>query len=100
MLKLFDYECKPAIFFEQTIFTFTFVHTKELKFDGKSLGEVKIKRGIFQGDSLSPLFFIIALIPMSMILREEAYAYDFKSGVKLSHFLFMDELKLCAKDET
>ena len=27
------------------------------------LGEVNIKRGIFQGDSLSPLVFVLVLIP-------------------------------------
>ena len=31
------------------------------------LGEVEIKRGIFQGDSLSPLVFVLALIPLSLI---------------------------------
>ena len=72
----------------------------DLTFGGKSLGEVKIKRGIFQGDSLSPLLFIIALIPLSMILRKVSYAYEFKSGVKLNHLLFMDDLKLYAKSET
>ena len=34
------------------------------------LGEVAIKRGIFQGDSLSPLLFVLALIPLSVILRK------------------------------
>ena len=34
------------------------------------LGKVKIKRGIFQGDSLSPLVFVLALIPLSLILRK------------------------------
>ena len=34
------------------------------------LREVDIKRGIFQGDSLSPLVFILALIPLSLILRK------------------------------
>ena len=72
----------------------------DLTFGGKSLGEVKIKRGIFQGDSLSPPLFIIALIPLSMILRKVSYAYEFKSGVKLNHLLFMDDLKLYAKSET
>ena len=34
------------------------------------LGEVEIKRGIFQGDSLSPLVLVLALIPLSLILRK------------------------------
>ena len=72
----------------------------ELTFGGKSLGAGKIKRGIFQGDSLSPLLFIIALIPMSMILRQVKYAYEFRTGVRLNHLLFMDDLKLYAKNET
>ena len=34
------------------------------------LDEVEIKLGIFQGDSLSPLVFVLALIPLSLILRK------------------------------
>ena len=33
------------------------------------LDEVENKRGIFQGDSLSPLVFLLALIPLSLILE-------------------------------
>ena len=39
------------------------------------LGEVEIKRGIFQRDSLSPLVFVLALIPLSLILRKVKAAY-------------------------
>ena len=34
------------------------------------LGEVEIKRGIFKGDSLSPVVFALALIPLSLILSK------------------------------
>ena len=39
------------------------------------LVEVEIKRGIFQEDSLSPLVFVLALIPFSLILRKAKAAY-------------------------
>ena len=43
---------------------------KVILFSGNSeSGEVEIKRGIFQGNSLSPLVFVLALIK-----------FDFKKG--------------------
>ena len=42
------------------------------------LGEVEIKRGIFQGDSLSPLVFVLAFIPLSLILRKAKAAWVFR----------------------
>ena len=64
------------------------------------LGEVEIKRGIFQGDTLSPLLFVIVLIPLSMILREMQCGYQLtKDGKTINHLLFMDDLKLYGKTE-
>ena len=37
---------------------------------GKSLAKVKIQRGIFQGDVLSPLLFLIVMMPLNHILRK------------------------------
>ena len=42
----------------------------ELTAGGKRLVEVKIQRGLFQGDSLSPLLFVIAMMPLNYILRK------------------------------
>ena len=64
------------------------------------LGEVEIKRGIFPGDSLSPLVFVLALIPLSLILRKAKAAYEFsESKEKINHLLFMDDLKLYSRSE-
>jgi len=72
----------------------------ELTANGKGLGEVSIRRGIFQGDSLSPLLFIMVMIPLSMLLRRENLGYRFGPDRKLmNHLLFMDDLKLYGKTE-
>ena len=64
------------------------------------LGEVEIKRGIFQGDSLSPLMFVLALIPLNLILRKAKTAYEFSvSKDKINHLLFRDDLKLHSRNE-
>ena len=63
--------------------------------NGEELGEVSIRRGIFQGDSLSPLLFVVAMIPLTSLLRREEMGYRFgKEGKKINHLLFMDDLKL------
>ena len=68
--------------------------------ENSELGEVEIKRGIFQGDSLSPLVFVLALIPLSLILRRAKAAYEFsESKEKINHLLFMDDLKLYSRSE-
>ena len=70
----------------------------ELTSNGLSLGNVEIRRGIFQGDSLSPLLFVLCMILLSLILREVKFHYEFgDKKTKINHLLFMDDLKLFAK---
>ena len=64
------------------------------------LGEVEIKPGIFQGDSLSLLVFVLALISLSLVLRKAQAAYEFsESNEKINYLLFMDDLKLYSRSE-
>ena len=53
------------------------------------LGEVEIKQGIFQGDSLAPLVFVLALIPLSLILRKAKAAYEFSGSKEKIFYLWM-----------
>ena len=43
-----------------------------------SLGEVNINRGIFQGDSLSSLLFVVPPIPLTLVLRSMKQDINFK----------------------
>ena len=62
------------------------------------LGEVETKRKFFQGDSLSPLVFVLALTSLSLILRKMKGACEFsESKDKINHLLFMDDLKLYSR---
>ena len=72
----------------------------ELTSGGQSLGKIKIQRGIFHGDSLSPLLFVICLILSSLILRTVQSGLEFrKSGPSINHLLYMDDVKLFGKTE-
>ena len=62
------------------------------------LGQVRIQRGIFHGDSPSSLLFVAALIPVTIILRQTQLGYQIsKNTIKISHLLYMDDLKLFGK---
>lgn len=70
---------------------------------------IKINRGIFQGDSLSPLWFCLALNPLSNMLNSTETGYTLKYADEnddsevhtsvLSHLLYMDDIKLYAETE-
>ena len=52
-----------------------------------------------QGDSLSPLLFIICMIPLTKVLGKVKMGYTL-DGVKINDLTFMDDLKLLAKTDS
>ena len=72
----------------------------ELTAGRKSLAQAKIQRGIFERDALSPLLFIIAMMSLNHILRKCTAGYKLsKSQKKINHLIYMDDIKLFAKNE-
>ena len=60
--------------------------------DGKLLGSVPIRRGIFQGNSFSSSLFVMVLPSLIHILRETGMRYQLeKNGADVNHLLFMDD---------
>ena len=73
-----------------------FLHWKqwntELMSGEQRLGNVRIRRGIFQGDSLSPLLFVLAMIPLTLMLRKTKLFYQLNkkpNGLKTIHVSFL-----------
>ena len=71
--------------------------------NGEELGDVDVRRGTFQGVSLSPLLFVLSMIPLSSLLRKVNLCYGWgEKEYKLkeyNHLLFMDDLKQYSKSE-
>lgn len=66
--------------------------------------DVNIRRGIFQGDSLSPLLFCLTIDPLSKLLNGSGTGYNLAGRRKnpettINHLLYMDDLKLFANSE-
>ena len=56
----------------------------ELIARGESLAETKIQRGIFQGDALSPLLLLIAMMPLNHVLRKCTTGYKLSKSQERS----------------
>jgi hypothetical protein len=62
--------------------------------------DIKIPCGIFHGDSPSPLLFCICLIHLTEQVNRLNKGYKENiTKTKISHLLYMDDLKLIAKSE-
>ena len=72
----------------------------ELTGGTRSLAKTKVQRGIFPGDTLSPLLFISVMMPLNYILRKCTAGYKLsKLQEKINHLMYIDDIKLFAKNE-
>ena len=95
-LKMYKISHEVINFIEQTMK----IWRVDLTAGGRSIAETKVQRGIFQGDTLSPLLFITAMMPLNHILRKCAAGYKLsRSQEKIDHLLYVDDIKLFAKKE-
>ena len=76
------------------------IHSEDESFQSKN---IKYEKGIFQGDSLSVLLFILSVNPLSFLLNKlKGYTIG-KSGnrdTEISHLFFVDDLNLYASNMT
>ena len=94
-LRMYKISHEVINFIEKTMQTWV-----ELTAGGRSLAETKMQRGIFQGDALSTLLFIIAIMPLNHILRKCTVEYKLsRSQEKINHLMYIDDIKLSAKNE-
>ena len=61
---------------------------------------IRIQQVLYQGDGLSPLWFCLALNPLSHLLNRTNYGFVIHSGnqeiQRLNHLIYMDDIKLYA----
>ena len=70
-----------------------------LEVNSRSVAQVNINCGIYQGDAISPLLFCIGLNLLGQIITKSGYGYKFKSGAIISDLLYLDDIKLYGKNE-
>ena len=69
-MELFGISDNVRNFFVRKFFERSMEQCKlSLTSNGEGLGDVDEKRGIFQGESLSPLLFVSSMVPLSLILK-------------------------------
>ena len=93
-LKMFHIADNVIAFLEKSMELWQTV----LQLNQTIIGIVLIKCGIFQGDSLSPILFIICLIPLTLLLSSTTFGFKIEKEV-INHLLYMDDLKLYGKNE-
>ena len=73
----------------------------ELIMNRETIGTIKLTRGIIQGDSMSPILFVIAMEPLSRKLNSDHPMVEANDDGVLArnHLIFIDDIKLMARNQ-
>ena len=64
------------------------------------IGPIKVNRGIMQGDDFSVLLYAVSVDPISWAIRSsEGYRLTHEKNDKVTHLLFVDDLKNYTRSE-
>ncbi|CAH2095620.1 unnamed protein product [Euphydryas editha] len=103
LLKVLEiYKCPSAVkdFLKLFMSRWRVVMTARGMNSSVTTDPIQVKCGLFQGDSLSPLLFCLAINPLSQILNKYANkGYKLKDKTYINHLVYMDDLKLYAKNK-
>ena len=76
----------------------------QIKDGRETILEKHVRRGILQGDTLSPLLFALCVDPLSRTLNGVYPMVEVRTGSSITHsvnhLLFVDDLKLLARDDS
>ncbi|CAK1600950.1 unnamed protein product [Parnassius mnemosyne] len=104
LLKVLDvYKCPLMIkrFLQLAMPLWRVIMTARGSHDSVTTEPIYVRRGIFLGDSLSPLLFCLAINPLSYILNKyELKGYKLKDSFWINHLLYMDDLKVYANNKS
>ncbi|CAK1583883.1 unnamed protein product [Parnassius mnemosyne] len=101
VFELYKVHCTARDFLGQCMGQWSTVlcHLGERMTDAES--RIRIRRGIFQGDCLSPIWFCLSLNPLSTLLEDSGRGFQLrKEGTKVTHLFYMDDLQLFASSRS
>lgn len=100
VLRLYKINPNILTFIEQSMLTWKTMLTVNSNFKTIEAGEINIKSGIFQGDSLSPLLFCMSLFPLSEELAKQKDGYRVEENEDpINHLFYVDDLKLFGRND-
>ena len=94
------YKVSPIVtkFVQQSMTNWKIVMILNNNKDRITSRSINIRRGIFQGDSLSPFLFCLSLAPLSNMLNNTKCGYEIYRK-KVNHLFYVDDLKLFARND-